>query len=758
MPEFDLKQNRVKGDTLFRTVQSNKADSRIQPVANPLAGNQQNIGNQASLRLAQSFLLSAYPAKVQAKLTIGQPDDKYEQEADRVAEQVMSMPEPRIRRQVEPEEEEEEPVQTKLLADQITPLIQRQTVPEEEEEEEEPVQTKPLVEGITPLVQRQIVPEEEEEEEIQPKSLAEQISPRIQRQAEPEEEEEEEPIQAKFEDYARLQRQAEEEEEREEEEEEPIQPKKRNGQTLKVEPGIEGQITSMEGSGQPLPRSVRNFFEPRFGYDFSKVHVHNNNRASGLANYLNAHAFTVGKNIVFGRGQYSIETQTGRRLLAHELTHIIQQSENNNSPSGQSRLHENRYIKKEIHQEKNRNLKKLDRIYVKERCNQINKIKGHSAIQKSLSYFGRRIRHLNPGNNLKIYRSKSIKNSNGLGKIILKLRKSNPKIIALESITEFLRIVKVISKLPESSLISRKNMDFWRRKIWKRLKNPNIYYAYREMKADITKLSTFLIGLCRELINNLSSKELWGLVPLKFTTLVLSGLKKHYHKLLNKVTPYYTQMANINILWRWHTWYERVFKGLGPKKEAWERTCNVTSMAMVLNGLGVNLHHFKEDEILLKKIAMHYEKTIKTFSHLGVLRMPDLLQFVVIYLKFLSISGDNFSKRAKRARSKAYNYALTWECQERIAGLFGVKTARKGYILERSIKNYKRRVIREISPLFNSGGQVLVLRKGHFVRFQDFYDKGIIVDDPAKGGEDYKIEWPKARNQRFFKGYRIFMK
>jgi len=72
---------------------------------------------------------------------VGQPGDKYEQEADRVADEVMRMPESGVQRQVEPEEreEEEEILQTKPLVDQITPLIQRQV---EEEEEEEMLQTK----------------------------------------------------------------------------------------------------------------------------------------------------------------------------------------------------------------------------------------------------------------------------------------------------------------------------------------------------------------------------------------------------------------------------------------------------------------------------------------------------------------------------------------------------------------------------------------------------------------------------------------
>ena len=76
-------------------------------------------------------------AGIQAKLKVGQPNDKYEQEADRVADEVMSMPEPEVQRQPE-EEEEAELIRTKPLADPITPLIQRQV----EVEEEEIIQTK----------------------------------------------------------------------------------------------------------------------------------------------------------------------------------------------------------------------------------------------------------------------------------------------------------------------------------------------------------------------------------------------------------------------------------------------------------------------------------------------------------------------------------------------------------------------------------------------------------------------------------------
>ena len=73
---------------------------------------------------------------LQVKLKIGQPGDKYEQEADQVADAVMRMPEPQVQRQVEPEDEEEETLQSKPLAEEITPLVQKQVEPEEEEEEE----------------------------------------------------------------------------------------------------------------------------------------------------------------------------------------------------------------------------------------------------------------------------------------------------------------------------------------------------------------------------------------------------------------------------------------------------------------------------------------------------------------------------------------------------------------------------------------------------------------------------------------------
>jgi hypothetical protein len=81
----------------------------------------------------------------------------------------------------------------------------------------------------------------------------------------------------------------------------------------------------LRSPGQPLGASTRKFFEPRFGHDFSHVRVHTDARAADSARSVNAQAYTVGDELVFGDGQYAPDTNAGRRLLAHELTHVLQQ-------------------------------------------------------------------------------------------------------------------------------------------------------------------------------------------------------------------------------------------------------------------------------------------------------------------------------------------------------------------------------------------------------------------------------------------------
>jgi hypothetical protein len=82
---------------------------------------------------------------------------------------------------------------------------------------------------------------------------------------------------------------------------------------------------ALASPGQPLDPATRAFMEPRFGHDFSRVRVHSDAVAERSAQDVNAHAYTVGHDIVFGAGWFAPGTHQGRRLIAHELTHVVQQ-------------------------------------------------------------------------------------------------------------------------------------------------------------------------------------------------------------------------------------------------------------------------------------------------------------------------------------------------------------------------------------------------------------------------------------------------
>ena len=79
------------------------------------------------------------------------------------------------------------------------------------------------------------------------------------------------------------------------------------------------------GGGTPLDASTRKDMESRLGHDFGDVRVHTDDKAAASAKAVNAHAYTVGSNVVFQRDRYAPETDAGRRMLAHELTHVVQQ-------------------------------------------------------------------------------------------------------------------------------------------------------------------------------------------------------------------------------------------------------------------------------------------------------------------------------------------------------------------------------------------------------------------------------------------------
>ncbi len=103
--------------------------------------------------------------------------------------------------------------------------------------------------------------------------------------------------------------------------------RKESGTEVTVTPSTENYISSLSG-GRALSESERSFFEPRMGYDFSKVRLHTDSTADQSAKDINALAYTHGNNIVFKAQEYQPETDTGKRLLAHELTHVVQQTTN----------------------------------------------------------------------------------------------------------------------------------------------------------------------------------------------------------------------------------------------------------------------------------------------------------------------------------------------------------------------------------------------------------------------------------------------
>jgi len=107
----------------------------------------------------------------------------------------------------------------------------------------------------------------------------------------------------------------------------------------RAEPGVAPKTVreALDSPGQPLDPTTRRFMEPRFGHDFSRIRIHADSRAGESTRAIGAEAYTAGEHIVFGRGRYAPDTPAGRELLAHELTHHVQQS----AAIGLSRGHAN---------------------------------------------------------------------------------------------------------------------------------------------------------------------------------------------------------------------------------------------------------------------------------------------------------------------------------------------------------------------------------------------------------------------------------
>jgi hypothetical protein len=102
-----------------------------------------------------------------------------------------------------------------------------------------------------------------------------------------------------------------------------IQRKAKNNDELTEAPPIVHEV--LRSPGRPLDSATRAIMEPRFGYAFNHVRVHTDGKAAQSAWAVNALAYTVGRDVVFGEGRFAPATRTGHRLLAHELAHVVQQ-------------------------------------------------------------------------------------------------------------------------------------------------------------------------------------------------------------------------------------------------------------------------------------------------------------------------------------------------------------------------------------------------------------------------------------------------
>ena len=320
-----LSQSKTGGDRANRSTATAAAKPPQPTPVHEILRLQKTLGNQAVSRM------------IQAKLAVGQPGDPYEREADRVADHVVSMPNAQGKSGL-------------TSAPSIQPLsIQRMSANDDKlsrmEEPEKPLQRKAQDEEKP--IQRQALKEEEkpvqrkaqdEEKPIQRQALKEEEKP-VQRKAQDEEkpvqrkaEKDDKPIQMKEEEKESkaIQRQAKDKEKpsvqmKTEDEQKPIQAKAETS-TTQASPKLESRLSDRHGSGTPLAPGVRSFMEPRFGRDFAQVRVHTDGEAVQMNKDLHAQAFTHQHNIYFNQGQYTPETKPGQQLLAHELTHVVQQT------------------------------------------------------------------------------------------------------------------------------------------------------------------------------------------------------------------------------------------------------------------------------------------------------------------------------------------------------------------------------------------------------------------------------------------------
>jgi len=252
-------------------------------------------GSQAVQRLSKS-------AVIQAKLQIGQPNDIYEQEADRVADAVMQMPEPEVPRQKIP--------QTKGNTGK-TPEVTRD------------IESRiHVIRGGGRLLPKPVRAFFEHWfdydfslERLNTYTQADTLNRGLNDAPSPPNH-----------DIFILSLGLSDESGEYDENRLALHHRSINPDGSPTVPSIVYEV--LRSPGQPLDADTRTFMEPRFGYDFSRVRVHTDAKAAESARAVNALAYTVGTDVVFAAGRYTPATRTGQKLLGHELVHVLQQTKN----------------------------------------------------------------------------------------------------------------------------------------------------------------------------------------------------------------------------------------------------------------------------------------------------------------------------------------------------------------------------------------------------------------------------------------------
>jgi len=204
------------------------------------------------------------------------------------------------------------------------------------------------------------------------------------------------------------------------------------------------------------------------------------------------------------------------------------------------------------------------------------------------------------------------------------------------------------------------------------LSNPDMYDAYAE-RMQMRGEFVHALAQSRRIVKELNAHEL------NLSQEQLEALKTYLNRRLLEAAPYYTQMANLNLL-------------AGDQK-AWTRTCNLTSLSMSLEALGVGPDSFTGNGVRLQRIAdtleiwryKNYDKKDRgvgayCVSDVTTMRLPDLLQFVAVYavcdIQVDDLRGDAYLKKIQQARDEAARKVITYEMLTKIAGLFGVKCSK----------------------------------------------------------------------------------